>query len=124
MPRFLPAFVIAAALPLASTSALAAERAGDAALGAVSGALVLGPIGAVAGALVGYTTGPDIAHAWGLRSSPHHRRMRSASAAAHAHKAKSTPLPKPRPDAVPSARAPMPTRAAGGAIMPPAHSLE
>jgi hypothetical protein len=39
--------------------ALAQERAGDAALGALSGAVVFGPVGAVAGAVVGYTTGPS-----------------------------------------------------------------
>ncbi|MDA9497012.1 hypothetical protein [Bradyrhizobium sp. CCBAU 11357] len=50
-------------------SALAQERAGDAALGAVSGAVVLGPVGAVAGALIGYTAGPSIARSWGLRGS-------------------------------------------------------
>src|SRR5262249_22578878 len=48
---------------------LAQERTGDAALGALSGAVVLGPIGAVAGAVVGYTAGPSIAHSWGLRRS-------------------------------------------------------
>ena len=51
------------------SSAMAQERAGDAALGALSGALVLGPVGAVAGALVGYTAGPSIASAWGVRRS-------------------------------------------------------
>ena len=35
----------------------AQERVGDAALGALSGAVVLGPVGAVAGAVVGYTAG-------------------------------------------------------------------
>jgi hypothetical protein len=50
-------------------SAVAQERAGDAALGAVSGAVVLGPVGAVAGALIGYTAGPSIARSWGMRGS-------------------------------------------------------
>ena len=49
--------------------AVAQERAGDAALGAVSGAVVLGPIGAVAGAFIGYAAGPSIAQSWGLRGS-------------------------------------------------------
>ena len=40
------------------SSAMAQERVGDAALGALSGAVVLGPIGAVAGAVIGYTAGP------------------------------------------------------------------
>jgi hypothetical protein len=42
-------------LLLAPSAALAQERATDAALGAVSGAVVLGPIGAVAGAFIGYS---------------------------------------------------------------------
>ena len=54
------------------SGASADERVGSAALGAVSGALVLGPIGAVAGAAVGYVAGPSIARSWGLHSeSPH-----------------------------------------------------
>src|SRR5438105_51747 len=63
--------VIAAvvSLTLVPMGATAQERGGDAALGAISGALVFGPIGAVAGALVGYTAGPSIARSWGLRGS-------------------------------------------------------
>jgi hypothetical protein len=121
MPRFVTAFLFVTALPFASTSAIAGERTGDAALGALSGAVVLGPVGAVAGAVVGYTTGPHIAHAWGLRSSPH-RRTRLASAAAPPPRA--NPMPKPRPHAAPSARSPAPMRSAGTAAMPPAQSLE
>src|ERR1700745_1187650 len=56
-------------LALMSSAAMAGERTGDAALGAVSGAVVLGPIGAVAGAFVGYAAGPSIARSWGLRGS-------------------------------------------------------
>ena len=64
------ALIIAVAmLACVPASALAQERAGDAALGAVSGAVVLGPVGAVAGALIGYTAGPSIARSWGLRGS-------------------------------------------------------
>lgn len=58
-----------AMLACVPASALAQERAGDAALGAVSGAIVLGPVGAVAGALIGYTAGPSIARSWGIRGS-------------------------------------------------------
>jgi hypothetical protein len=122
MLRFATALLFATALPFTATSAIAGERTGDAALGALSGALVLGPVGAVAGAVVGYTSGPHIAHAWGLRSSPH-RRTHSASAAAPP-RANRPPLPKPRPYAAPSARSPAPTRSAGIAAMPPAQSLE
>jgi hypothetical protein len=51
------------------SATLAGERVGDAALGAVSGAVVLGPVGAVAGAVIGYTAGPSIADSWGLKRS-------------------------------------------------------
>jgi hypothetical protein len=68
----------ALALSLTSVTAKAAERAGDAALGALSGAVVLGPIGAVAGAVVGYTAGPHIARSWGLRRSSAHGGRRVA----------------------------------------------
>ena len=49
--KFKRTIVVALALPLLSSAALAQERAGDAALGALSGAVVLGPIGALAGAV-------------------------------------------------------------------------
>ena len=45
---------------LICVEANAQERAGSAVLGAVSGAIILGPVGAVAGALVGYTAGPEM----------------------------------------------------------------
>jgi hypothetical protein len=60
---------IAFAIALMPVAAHAQERVGDAALGALSGALVLGPVGAVAGAFVGYAAGPNIASAWGVRRS-------------------------------------------------------
>jgi hypothetical protein len=65
-----------AMLAFVSSAANAQERAGDAALGAVSGAIVLGPIGAVAGAFVGYAAGPSIARSWGLRGSQASNRQR------------------------------------------------
>lgn len=47
------------------------ERAGSAAIGAVSGALVLGPVGLVAGAVIGYTAGPEIGRSLrGSRAQP------------------------------------------------------
>ena len=67
MKRVIVAAVVS--LTLVPMGATAQERGGDAALGAISGALVFGPIGAVAGALVGYTAGPSIARSWGLRGS-------------------------------------------------------
>jgi len=72
-------------LALMSSAAMAEERAGDAALGALSGAVVLGPIGAVAGAVVGFTAGPSIARSWGLGGSSQSRPpRRPASPAPHA----------------------------------------
>ena len=76
--KFKRTIVVALALPLLSSAALAQERAGDAALGALSGAVVLGPIGALAGAVVGYTAGPSIAHSWGLRRSSNKPHRQSA----------------------------------------------
>ena len=66
-------------LLLAPSAALAQHRAGDAALGAVSGAVVLGPIGAVAGAFIGYSAGPAIARSWGIDRSGSARHRRQAS---------------------------------------------
>jgi hypothetical protein len=75
--------IAALALTLLSSAATADEhRGGDAALGALSGAVVLGPVGAVAGAVVGYAAGPSIARSWGFR------RSREARA--------EVPLPTPR----------------------------
>ena len=62
------------ALALAS-AAFAGERHGDAALGALSGAVVLGPVGLVAGAVIGYTAGPSIARSW--RNNRHHPRSQA-----------------------------------------------
>jgi hypothetical protein len=72
-------YATAAMLLLLAPSAALAQRAGDAALGAVAGAVVLGPVGAVAGAFVGYTAGPSISRSWGLEGSrsPRHRRQSS-----------------------------------------------
>jgi hypothetical protein len=55
------------ALSFAPSGVLAQERVGDAALGAVSGLVVLGPVGALAGAVIGYTAGPSISHPQGTR---------------------------------------------------------
>jgi hypothetical protein len=64
------------ALALAPTGVSAQERVGHAALGAVAGAVVLGPVGAVAGGVIGYTAGPTIAHS--LRRSEPRRPRQSA----------------------------------------------
>ena len=73
------AFTTAALLLALAPSAALAQRAGDAALGAVAGAVVLGPVGAVAGAFVGYTAGPSISRSWGLEGSRSSRHRRHSS---------------------------------------------
>jgi hypothetical protein len=74
-------FVAAVAMSLLPFAVQAQERIGDAALGALSGAVVLGPVGAVAGALVGYSAGPHIAGAWGIRHGRRARHSRAANTA-------------------------------------------
>jgi hypothetical protein len=74
MKRF--RIVCVAALALLPMAAAAQERAGNTVLGALAGAVVFGPVGAVAGAAVGYTAGHGIARAWGLRRSRSGRRVR------------------------------------------------
>ena len=64
--------IAAVALAFTPTSVNAQERVGHAALGAVAGAVVLGPVGAVAGGVIGYTAGPAIAHS-SRRSEPRRR---------------------------------------------------
>jgi hypothetical protein len=86
MKRILVGAIVAMAAS-ASSPAVAQERAGDAALGALSGAVVLGPVGAVAGAIVGFTAGPSIARSWGLRGE----RARPARRSVKARAAPTTP---------------------------------
>jgi hypothetical protein len=78
MNRIMTIAVVAAGIGLAPIAAGAQERVGDAALGALSGAIVGGPIGLVAGGVVGFTAGPSIARSWGLRHR-HYRARRTAS---------------------------------------------
>ncbi len=59
---------------LTTTAAMAQEKLGDGALGALAGAVVLGPIGLVAGGVIGYTAGPGIADSWGVRHHRHYYR--------------------------------------------------
>jgi hypothetical protein len=78
MKKTLAASAVAAALTLAPFAAAAQERAGSTAVGALSGAVVFGPVGAVAGAVVGYTMGPSIVRAWAPNRSEPPRRAKAA----------------------------------------------
>jgi hypothetical protein len=78
MNRLITIAIVAAGIGAVPVTAGAQERLGDAALGAVSGAIVGGPIGLVAGGVVGFTAGPSIAHSWGLRHR-HYRTRHTAS---------------------------------------------
>src|SRR5262245_23035680 len=120
---------LALALTLMSSAVMAGERAGDAALGAVSGAVVLGPIGAVAGAVVGYTAGPSISHSWGLhRSSAPRQARRAASPDARVPAGDSQPAPNqsaPKDQAAPQAAAPArPSATTTASTAPPVQPLE
>ena len=64
--------MVTAAL-LAASGAFAGERPFDAGLGTVSGAVFLGPVGAIAGGEIGYTKGPAISRTMGLSGRHHHR---------------------------------------------------
>jgi hypothetical protein len=69
----------ALALTLAATAARADDRVLDGVLGAGAGALVAGPVGLVAGGVIGYSAGPHIncAMQGGCRHYRHHRRHRA-----------------------------------------------
>ena len=98
MKKLLVAAVIAGSF--FSFEASAQQRAGSAALGAVSGAVVLGPLGAVAGAFIGYAAGPAIAHSWGLghsRAPTRSRRTAQMDAGSHEAAIKDAPLPVAKP---------------------------
>lgn len=115
---------IALSLSLMSAPAVAAERTTDAALGAVSGALVLGPIGAVAGALVGYTAGPSIAHSWKpRRSRAIRRRARRPQVRTSASSPRPVPRERPAAPAATTASAPH-ASAARASAMPPVQPLD
>ena len=60
---------LAASLTLTSVAQAQERRIGNAALGTAAGLVVFGPIGAVAGAAIGYTAGEGIARSWGINRS-------------------------------------------------------
>jgi uncharacterized protein YcfJ len=94
----------------------AQERAGSAALGALSGGLVFGPVGLVAGAVVGYAAGPSIARSWRANRHQPRQRVHSGKRTAHvaATRAKARKAAPPPGDVTP----------APGAGGPPAQGLE
>lgn len=53
----------------------AQERVVDGAGGALAGVLVAGPIGALAGGIIGVVSGPDIARGMGLKGHHHYHRV-------------------------------------------------
>ena len=89
--------IVAMALTV-STAAVAGERATSAALGAVSGLVVLGPIGAAAGAFIGYTAGPSMSRAWGVRgrSSSVRQTRRTASNEQPSYRESQAAMSEPR----------------------------
>ena len=89
MKAFIAALTIVVAL---ASSARAEERIGQAALGAISGGLVFGPVGLVAGAVVGYTAGPTISRSWS--ANQHQPRLNAKAAKRPAHLAASQAKPR------------------------------
>jgi hypothetical protein len=60
--------IAAVAASLVAMPASARDRnVGNALLGTGAGLIVFGPVGAIAGAAVGYTAGEGIARSWGIR---------------------------------------------------------
>ncbi len=127
-------FVLASLMSLISLAlapvALAQSRGGDAALGAVSGAVVFGPVGAVAGAVVGYAAGPSIAHSWGFRRSGSRRvsREKSRGDTAPSRVSQNTATTAASPETTGTARASAPPRLAPSTpklpAAPPVQGLE
>jgi hypothetical protein len=63
------------AIALVPMEVKAQERAVDGAGGALAGVLVAGPIGALAGGVIGVVSGPDIARGMGLKGRHHYHRV-------------------------------------------------
>jgi uncharacterized membrane protein len=76
MKAFAGFAVVAIAVVLSPAAAEAHERVTDAALGGLAGAVVFGPVGLVAGGIIGYTAGPRIACRLGVERCSHRVRYR------------------------------------------------
>ncbi|MGJ5035450.1 hypothetical protein ACQR13_15210 [Bradyrhizobium sp. HKCCYLRH3059] len=129
MTRLLTAAALA--LTLTASAAMADEhRGGDAALGALSGAVVFGPVGAVAGAVVGYTAGPSIARSWGFRrsraarSQQVRRPVRDSQAAMTESQQQQQPQAAPRSAPPPARTVAVAPPAPRGPVAPPVQTLE
>jgi hypothetical protein len=109
-------------LALMPQVAEAGERPADAALGALSGALVFGPVGLVAGAVVGYTAGPSISH--GLRRGETRQARRASNYDARASASDTQPAPRDSGSGVPQAAAPAPPSRTAATTAPPVQPLE
>jgi hypothetical protein len=81
---------------LMPAAASAGERVNDMALGAASGALVAGPVGLVAGGVIGYVAGPGISHSMGFRH--HHGERRSATVRRSEKSGDARPAGEVKPD--------------------------
>jgi uncharacterized membrane protein len=114
--------VAAVTLSLMSSAAMAGERPADAALGALSGAVVFGPIGAVAGAVVGYTAGPSISHSWRRSNGVRHAR-RPARQEARAYASDGPPAPRNQVTPA-AASAPVESPKVTTAVPPPVQGFE
>lgn len=81
--------------PLFATTSAYAGRVANTAIGTLAGLVVFGPVGAVAGAAVGYTAGHGIARSWGL-SRPQYRSSRIVQRKPEC-RVSSVPMPKSKP---------------------------
>ena len=63
MRALIAAAMLASAVVLGPAVASAQDRVGETALGALSGAIVGGPVGLVVGGVIGFTAGPSISNA-------------------------------------------------------------